>query len=133
MADSCLGGELPGGKAGPGSQNKIPLVAAVSLNEAGNPIHARINQFTGFRSEAIGACSSRYLAPDCVALSSDLACFRAVTCSARIRSAGAYVIDTGPSPQRTAAERLSSPVASSPTTYRSWAGSTACWAPSRAA
>jgi len=40
--DSYLGGELPGGKAGRGSQNKIPIVAAVSLNEAGHPIHARI-------------------------------------------------------------------------------------------
>jgi hypothetical protein len=39
--DSYLGGELPGGKAGRGSENKIPIVAAVSLNEAGHPIHAR--------------------------------------------------------------------------------------------
>jgi len=40
--DSYLGGELPGGKAGRGSENKIPIVAAVSLNEAGHPIHASI-------------------------------------------------------------------------------------------
>ena len=36
--DSYLGGELPGGKAGRGSENKIPIVAAVSLNEALNRI-----------------------------------------------------------------------------------------------
>ena len=42
MDDSYLGGELPGGKPGRGSENKIPIVAAVSLNEAGHPIHARI-------------------------------------------------------------------------------------------
>ena len=52
--DSYLGGELPGGKAGRGSENKIPIVAAVSLNEAGHPIHARITAVSGFSSEAIG-------------------------------------------------------------------------------
>ena len=35
--DSCLGGELPGGKAGRGSENKIPIDAAVSLNKAVHP------------------------------------------------------------------------------------------------
>jgi transposase-like protein len=39
MDDAYLGGELNGGKAGRGSENKIPIVAAVSLNEAGHPIH----------------------------------------------------------------------------------------------
>jgi transposase-like protein len=53
--DSYLGGELPGGKAGRGSENKIPIVAAVSLNEAGHPIHARITAVSGFSSEAIGS------------------------------------------------------------------------------
>ncbi len=35
MDDPYLGGELPGGRAGCGPENKIPIVAAVSLNEAG--------------------------------------------------------------------------------------------------
>ena len=35
MDDAYLGGELPGGKAGRRSENKIPIVAAVSLNEGG--------------------------------------------------------------------------------------------------
>ncbi len=34
MDDAYLGGERPGGRAGLGSENKIPIVAAVSLNEA---------------------------------------------------------------------------------------------------
>jgi hypothetical protein len=38
--DAYLGGERPGGEAGRGSENKIPVVAAVSLNEAGHPIHS---------------------------------------------------------------------------------------------
>ena len=36
-----LGGEHTGGKAGLGSENKIPIRAAVSLNEAGHPIYSR--------------------------------------------------------------------------------------------
>ena len=52
--DSYLGGKLAGGKAGRGSENKIPIVASDSLNEAGHPIHARITAVSGFSSEAIG-------------------------------------------------------------------------------
>jgi hypothetical protein len=61
--DSYLGGELPGGKAGRGSENKIPIVAAVSLDEAGHPIHARITAVSGFSSEAIGTWAREHLAP----------------------------------------------------------------------
>jgi hypothetical protein len=61
--DSYLGGERPGGKAGRGSENKIPIVAAVSLNEAGHPIHARITAVSGFSSEAIGTWAREHLAP----------------------------------------------------------------------
>jgi hypothetical protein len=77
--DSYLGGELPGGKAGRGSENKIPIVAAVSLNEAGHPIHARITAVSGFSSEAIGAWATEHLAAGSQVLSDGLACFRAVT------------------------------------------------------
>ena len=38
--DVYLGGELPGGKAGRGSENKVPFVAAVSLNAEGHPLYA---------------------------------------------------------------------------------------------
>ena len=48
--DAYLGGELPGGKTGRGSENKIPIVAAVSLNEAGHPIQARITAVSGLGS-----------------------------------------------------------------------------------
>ena len=50
MDDAYLGGERPGGKASRGSENKIPIVAAVSLNEAGHPIHARITSVSCFSS-----------------------------------------------------------------------------------
>jgi transposase-like protein len=79
MDDSYLGGELPGGKAGRGSENKIPIVAAVSLNEAGHPIHVRITAVSGFSSEAISDWAKRHLMPGSQVLSDGLACFRAVT------------------------------------------------------
>ena len=77
--DAYLGGERPGGKAGRGSENKIPIVAAISLNEAGHPIHAKIAPVNGFCSEAIANWSMQHLAPGSQVLSDGLACFRAVT------------------------------------------------------
>jgi hypothetical protein len=79
MDDAYLGGERPVGKAGRGSENKIPIVVAVSLNEAGHPIHARITAVSGFSSEAISDWAKRYLEPGCYVLSDGLAGFRAVT------------------------------------------------------
>ncbi len=79
MDDAYLVGELQAGKPGRGSEDKIPIVAAVSLNEAGHPIHARITAGSGFSSEAISDWAKRHLAPGSHVLSDGLACFRAVT------------------------------------------------------
>ena len=79
MDDAYLGGELSGGKVGRGSENKIPIVAAVSLNEAGHPIHARITAVSGFSSEAISDWAKHHLAPGSHVISDGLACFCAVT------------------------------------------------------
>ena len=79
MDDAYLGGELPSGKAGRGSEHKIPIVAAVSLNEADLPIHPRITAVSGFSLEAISDWAKRHLAPGSHDLSDGLACFRAVT------------------------------------------------------
>ena len=79
MDDAYLGGERTGGKVGRGSENKIPIVAAVSLNEAGHPIHAKITPVIGFSSDAVGAWASENLAPGSAVLSDGLACFRSVT------------------------------------------------------
>jgi len=62
MDDAYLGGERPGGKAVRGSENKIPIVAAVSLNEAGHPLHARITAVNGFSSAVISNATSRQAA-----------------------------------------------------------------------
>ena len=77
--DTYLGGERPGGKAGRVSENKITIVAAVFLNEAGHPIHDSIRAASGFSSSAIGAWARKHLAAGSQVLSDGLACFRAVT------------------------------------------------------
>ncbi len=79
MDDAYLGGERPGGRAGRGSENKIPIVAAVSVNEAGHSVHAKINPMAGFNFEAIATWARDHLAPSSAVLSDGLACFRSVT------------------------------------------------------
>ena len=37
--DAYLGGEQNGDKPGRGSENNVPIVAAISLDEAAHPIH----------------------------------------------------------------------------------------------
>jgi len=78
MDDAYFGGERPGGKAGRGSENKVPIVAAISLNAAGHPIHAKISPVTGFTSEAIADWARQHLSSSCSVLSDRLACFRSV-------------------------------------------------------
>ena len=42
--DACLGGERVGRKPGRGSENKVPFVAAVSINDAGNPMNVKVTR-----------------------------------------------------------------------------------------
>lgn len=62
--DDCLGGERPGVMAGRGPENKIPIMAAGSLNEAGHPIHAGITPLLGFSSKAIESWAAQNLPRD---------------------------------------------------------------------
>ena len=48
MDDAYLGGELAGGKAGRGSENKVPFVAAVSLSNEGRPQYLKLTPVAGF-------------------------------------------------------------------------------------
>ena len=77
--DVYLGGERSGGKAGRGSENKVPFVAAVSLNQDGNPIHAKLSPVPGFTLTAIARWAKSCLNPGAHVLSDGLACFSAVT------------------------------------------------------
>jgi len=47
--DAYLGGELAGGKAGRGSENKVPFVAAISFNSEGRPLYIKMALVPGKR------------------------------------------------------------------------------------
>lgn len=79
LDDAYLGGERTGGKAGHGSENKVPFVAAVSLNDAGYPLRVKLTPVAGFSIQAITEWARAYLAPRSTVHSDGLACFRAVT------------------------------------------------------
>jgi len=89
--DAYLGGERAGGKPGRGSENKVPFVAAVSLNDAGNPLYVKVTPVPGFTSDAISKWARANLAPGANVLSDGLACFAAVTeagCTHRVEVVG---------------------------------------------
>jgi transposase-like protein len=89
--DAYLGGERAGGKPGRGSENKIPFVAAVSLNDQGNPLYAQVTPLPSFTSEAISKWARSNLAPGTDVLSDGLGCFAAVTeagCTHRVEVVG---------------------------------------------
>lgn len=76
--DAYLGGELSGGTAGRGSQNKVPFLAAVSVDADGHPVHAKLTPVAGFTRKAVAAWAGDSLAPGSVVVSDGLACFAGV-------------------------------------------------------
>lgn len=77
--DAYLGGQHPGGKAGRGSENKVPFVAAVETNDQGHPMRAVFTPVKSFTTAEIAAWAVNWLAPTATVVSDGLACFRAVT------------------------------------------------------
>lgn len=77
--DAYLGGERSGGTAGRGSENKVPFVAAVSLNEHGRPLRAKLTAVPSFSLKAIAQWAKTSLAPGSTVFSDGLACFAGVT------------------------------------------------------
>lgn len=76
--DAYLGGERAGGKPGRGSENKVPFVAAVSLNAQGSPMYVKLNVVSGFTLKAISSWARASLMPGSVVTSDGLSCFAAV-------------------------------------------------------
>lgn len=76
--DAYLGGELSGGTPGRGSENKVPVLAAVAVDAQGHPIHAKLTPVSGFTRKAVAAWASAHLAPGSVVVSDGLACFNGV-------------------------------------------------------
>ena len=53
LDDACLGGVHNGGKPGCGAENKVSIVVAASLDEAGHPIHVQVAKVETFCFAAI--------------------------------------------------------------------------------
>ncbi|MBN6742488.1 IS1595 family transposase [Acidithiobacillus sp. MC6.1] len=81
--DAYLGGENPGGKAGRGSENKVPFVAAVSVDAQGHPVYARFTAIKEFTSTAIEGWARSTLNTDCQVLTDGLPCFNGIADAGR--------------------------------------------------
>ncbi|WP_119157988.1 IS1595 family transposase, partial [Caldimonas tepidiphila] len=77
LDDAYLGGERPG-VGGRGSANKVPIVAAVATNDAGNPMRVKISPVRSFTREAITQWARANLLPGCDVRSDGLNCFAGV-------------------------------------------------------
>ena len=77
--DAYLGGERSDGSTGRGTTGKTAFVAAVSLDEAGHPMHVKLSPVSAFASEAIGVWACRHLEPGSLVVSDGLGCFAGVT------------------------------------------------------
>jgi transposase-like protein len=74
--DAYLGGELRG-KAGRGSENKVPFVAAVQLDEDQRPQVVRFDRVDGFKRRDIERWARRFMAAGSHIVSDGLDCFTA--------------------------------------------------------
>lgn len=84
--DAYLGGELPGGKSGRGSENKVSFIAAVQTTETGGPLTVCLKKLE-FTKEAIAEWAKATLAASAHVVSDGLWCFQAVTAAGRRTSA----------------------------------------------
>jgi len=67
MDDAYLGEEHPDGKAaGHGTEDKIPILAAVTVNEASHPINGRISTVSGFSSAAVADRGKHHQPPTAI-------------------------------------------------------------------
>lgn len=78
LDDAYLGGENCGGKAGRGSENKTPFIAAVQTNEKGNPIAAVFSPVKTFSNDEVIAFAKKSLTPNSTVVSDGLWCFAGV-------------------------------------------------------
>lgn len=77
LDDAYWGGVRRGSK-GRQAEGKRPFVAAVSLNEEGQPMRMRFSVVKGFRKEELTRWAKVHLAPKSLVISDGLACFRGV-------------------------------------------------------
>jgi hypothetical protein len=75
--DAYLGGERSGGKAGRGSENKVPFVAAVQTTPGGQPQFVCLRQ-QPFTRQEVASFAARSIAPSATVVSDGLWCFASV-------------------------------------------------------
>ncbi len=66
-------------KAGLGSENKVPFLAAISLSAESRPLYIKIALVRDFTRKAVFDWANANLAPDCIVTSDGLGCFTGVT------------------------------------------------------
>jgi ribosomal protein L37AE/L43A len=76
--DAYLGGQLPGGKSGRGSENKVSFIPAVQTTETGQPLRVCLKKLD-FTKEAIAEWAKTTLASSARVVSDGMWCFKAVT------------------------------------------------------
>ncbi len=76
--DAYLGGALPGGKRGRGSQNKVSFIAAVQTTDTGHPILVCLKKLE-FTKDALTQWARKSLCASAQVISDGLACFTGVT------------------------------------------------------
>lgn len=77
--DAYLGGENPGGKAGRGSENKTPFIAAVQTDQQRRPLYIMFHQVKTFDGNEVKDWAKRFLVPHVTTVVTDgLACFNDV-------------------------------------------------------
>jgi ribosomal protein L37AE/L43A len=74
--DAYLGGERSGGKVGRGSENKVPIVAAVQTTPDGQPELACLRQ-QPHTAEEVAIFAAQHIATSATVVSDGLWCFRA--------------------------------------------------------
>lgn len=77
--DAYLGGENPGGKAGRGSENKVPFIAAVQTDAVQHPLYVVFSRVKTFSNAEVKAWANKSLIPNTTVVSDGLWCFQAVT------------------------------------------------------
>lgn len=84
LNDAYLRVERAGGKVRHGSENKVPFVAAVSVDRKGLPLYLKLNLVSGFTFDAVSKWAEASLTPGTLTRSNSLSCFAAVADAACI-------------------------------------------------
>jgi hypothetical protein len=79
LDDAYLGGECSDGKAGRGSENKVPFLAAVQTNEDGNPLYAVYSRVNTFSNRDVANWTERKIKIGSTVVTDGLACFNALS------------------------------------------------------